>query len=117
MSVAFYAPLKPADHPTPSGDRTMARALISALKLGGYDVAVASDLRLYDGAGDSVAQDALFAAAADEAARIIASPAAKTWRVWLTYHNYYKAHLFSLQSIEEAQTFYTLLFLHIQGAQ
>ncbi len=91
MSVAFYAPLKPADHPTPSGDRTMARALISALKLGGYDVAVASDLRLYDGAGDSVAQDALFAAAADEAARIIASPAAKTWRVWLTYHNYYKA--------------------------
>ena len=91
MSVAFYAPLKPADHPTPSGDRAMARALISALKLGGYDVTVASDLRLYDGSGDSVAQDALFAAATDEVARIIASPAAKTWRVWLTYHNYYKA--------------------------
>ena len=29
--VAFYAPLKPPDHPVPSGDRRMARALIEAL--------------------------------------------------------------------------------------
>ena len=31
MSLAFYAPLKSPDHPTPSGDRRMARALIEAL--------------------------------------------------------------------------------------
>ncbi len=31
MRIAFYAPLKPPDHPVPSGDRRMARLLIAAL--------------------------------------------------------------------------------------
>ena len=32
MRIAFYAPLKPPDHPVASGDRAMARALIAALE-------------------------------------------------------------------------------------
>lgn len=91
MNVAFYAPLKPPAHPTPSGDRAMARALIAALELGGLGVTVASDLRLYDGAGDGAVQDRLIAAAGAEVARITAHEQARDWRVWLTYHNYYKA--------------------------
>ena len=35
MSIAFFAPLKPPGHPTPSGDRAMGRALIAALEAGG----------------------------------------------------------------------------------
>jgi hypothetical protein len=46
--VAFYAPLKPPDHPVPSGDRRMARALIAALTLAGCPVELASRLRSYD---------------------------------------------------------------------
>ena len=91
MNVAFYAPMKPPGHPVPSGDRTMARALITALETGGHSVTLASDLQLRDGAGDRVRQDALIAAATREAQRIIASPDAQTWAAWLTYHNYYKA--------------------------
>ena len=38
MRVAFYSPLKPPDHPVPSGDRRMARLLIQALELAGNEV-------------------------------------------------------------------------------
>ena len=31
MRLAFYAPLKPPDHPVPSGDRRMAQLLMAAL--------------------------------------------------------------------------------------
>jgi hypothetical protein len=91
MTVAFYAPMKPPGHPVPSGDRTMARALIRALEHGGHAVALASELQVRDGVGEAGRQDALMAAAAREVERIVASPPAQTWRVWLTYHNYYKA--------------------------
>jgi hypothetical protein len=30
MRIAFYAPLKPPDHPIASGDRTVARMLLTA---------------------------------------------------------------------------------------
>ena len=55
MRVAFYAPLKPPDHPVASGDRAMARALIAALRAAGHDVSVASRLRSYD-SGDPARQ-------------------------------------------------------------
>ena len=48
MRIAFYAPLKPPDHPIASGDRTVARMLLAALKLGGHDVGLASRFRSYD---------------------------------------------------------------------
>ena len=52
MRIAFYAPMKPAGHPLPSGDRLMARLLVSALGLAGHSVEPASQFRSYDGAGD-----------------------------------------------------------------
>src|SRR3712207_2979896 len=48
MRIAFYAPLKPPDHPVASGDRAMARALIAALTIGGHDVGAVSAFRSYD---------------------------------------------------------------------
>ncbi|WP_299293580.1 glycosyltransferase [uncultured Tateyamaria sp.] len=91
MTVAFYAPLKAPNHTVPSGDRTMARALMAAMQATGRAVDLASELRLYDGVGLPETQDALLAAARAETARLLATPQARTWRVWVTYHNYYKA--------------------------
>ena len=56
MRVAFYAPLKPADHPVPSGDRQLARALLQALRAGGHETFVASRFRSYDRTGDAARQ-------------------------------------------------------------
>ena len=91
MNIAFFAPLKPPGHPTPSGDRALARALISALEAGGHTVTRASDLRLYEPSGDVAAQDGLFAEAREEVSRLLSHSDASTWAAWLTYHNYYKA--------------------------
>ncbi|MBX3499724.1 MAG: glycosyltransferase family 4 protein [Alphaproteobacteria bacterium] len=38
MRIAFHTPLKPLDHPTPSGDRSMARALAAILHRLGHEV-------------------------------------------------------------------------------
>ena len=56
MRVAFYAPLKPPDHPVPSGDRRMARLLIQALELAGHEVEVAARLRSWHGVPDGARQ-------------------------------------------------------------
>ncbi|HEY7598342.1 MAG TPA: hypothetical protein VH741_00320, partial [Candidatus Limnocylindrales bacterium] len=93
--VAFYAPLKPPDHPVPSGDRRMARALIEALTLADLPVEVASRLRSYDRAGDAVRQQRLQALGGRIAARLVrryaARPAAGRPRAWFTYHAYHKS--------------------------
>lgn len=91
LRIAFHAPLKPPDHPHPSGDRRVARLLIAALGRLGHEVIVASRLRTREAAGDPVRQAALRAAAEAEAASLI-----ERWReappdLWLTYHLYYKA--------------------------
>jgi glycosyltransferase involved in cell wall biosynthesis len=92
VRIAFYAPLKPPDHPVPSGDRQIARLLIAALRRAGHDVMLASRLRLYDGAGDPHLQRRLAARAARTAERLV-----RRWRdgpapeLWFTYHLYYKA--------------------------
>jgi len=91
VTVAFYAPMKAPGHPVPSGDRTMARALIAALEYGQTKVEVVSELRAYDGKGSASAQDTIMAAAAGEVARLTACPDAQAWTAFLTYHNYYKA--------------------------
>ncbi|WP_377811762.1 glycosyltransferase family 4 protein (plasmid) [Azospirillum sp. A29] len=91
--IAFYAPLKPVDHPVPSGDRQMARLILRALEATG-PVEVASGLRVYDGAGDPAAQSRLTAAAAAECDRLLSLYAAEPERrpaLWLSYHVYYKA--------------------------
>jgi glycosyltransferase involved in cell wall biosynthesis len=93
--VAFYAPLKAPNHPSPSGDRTMARLLMKALRAGGFAPVLASTLRTLDTAGDSTLQARLRAQSAAEADRLIAAyreaPIDRRPRVWFTYHVYYKA--------------------------
>jgi glycosyltransferase involved in cell wall biosynthesis len=94
VRIAFYAPLKPPDHPVPSGDRRIARLFIAALRRAGHDPFVVSRLRSFDAAGDETRQARIAARGRDVAAQLIAR-----WRrqphavphLWFTYHLYYKA--------------------------
>ncbi|WP_254693134.1 glycosyltransferase family 4 protein [Sulfitobacter sp. SK011] len=91
MRLAFYAPLKPPVHDTPSGDRAMGRALIHALEHIGAEVTLASTLRTRDGTGDAQVQHGLMQKASLEITRLIAQGRAAGWHAWVSYHNYYKA--------------------------
>ncbi|MET1027151.1 MAG: glycosyltransferase family 4 protein [Dongiaceae bacterium] len=93
--IAFYAPLKAPDHPTPSGDRTMARLLIAAWRRQGAEIEIASRLRTRLSEADPLAQQRLARQGAATATRLIDSfrqrPAALRPQAWFTYHLYYKA--------------------------
>lgn len=91
MRLAFYAPMKAPDHPVPSGDRSIARALLSTLRLVGTEVDLASRLRSREGKGDPARQREIEEAAKEEVARLVDAPEAGAWQAWITYHNYYKA--------------------------
>jgi glycosyltransferase involved in cell wall biosynthesis len=91
MRIAFYAPLKPPDHPVASGDRQIARTLVHALVAGGHDVSLASRLRSFDGGGDRARQARLAAIAARIAQRLIARMRARPPDLWFTYHLHHKA--------------------------
>jgi glycosyltransferase involved in cell wall biosynthesis len=95
LTVAFYAPLKPPDHPVPSGDRAMARLLWAALARAGCRVELAARLRSRDPHGNPARQARLAALGQRLAARYVrrvrARPAAARPDVWLTYHLYHKA--------------------------
>jgi len=93
MKVAFYAPLKPPDHPVPSGDRQLAKALLRALLTGGHDAFVASRFRSYDRTGDATRQVRLRRIGDQLARRLIAryKSAPAPPEVWFTYHLYHKA--------------------------
>ncbi len=92
MRIAFYAPLKPPDHPVASGDRAMARALIAALTLAGHEVTLASRFRSRD-AGDAARQERLQALGGKLAERFLSKIANGTSKpdLWFTYHLYHKA--------------------------
>ena len=94
--ILFYAPLKPPTHPVPSGDRTMARLLMLALKQGGFEVELASRLRARIADPDEVlVQETLRARAWGVADRMIAKlragPKRARPKAFFTYHLYYKA--------------------------
>jgi glycosyltransferase involved in cell wall biosynthesis len=91
MTLAFYAPMKPPDHPVPSGDRSMARALVAALEFAGADVTIASDLQTRDGRGIPEVQSTLIAASVAEVSRLARAGKMANWKAWVSYHNYYKA--------------------------
>lgn len=92
MNIAFYSPIKPPDHPVPSGDRLMARTLIRALELGGAEVSVVSAFRSFSKAPPDDGMAELKRAAAAEIDRIAAG-----WQrggmpaLFIAYHPYYKA--------------------------
>jgi glycosyltransferase involved in cell wall biosynthesis len=94
MRIAFYAPLKPPDDPTPSGDRRIAQLFCAALRTAGHEPHLASRLRSYDGAGDPLRQARLARIARRAATRLVhqwqREPSAAP-ELWFTYHLYYKA--------------------------
>lgn len=95
MKIAFYAPLKAPDHPDPSGDRTVARLLMQALKLAGAELVLASRFRARLSVGDEAEQRRMAAKGHQLADKLIAKykklPKAKRPQAWFTYHLYYKA--------------------------
>lgn len=94
MRIAFYAPLKPLDHPVPSGDRLVARLLVTALEQAGFAVDVASKLRSRVGDGNSLRQAQLAELGGALARRLIRryeNGFLPRPDAWFTYHLYYKA--------------------------
>jgi glycosyltransferase involved in cell wall biosynthesis len=93
--ILFFAPLKAPDHPVPSGDRTVGRLIVRALKGAGFEVELASRLRTRVAAPSLSAQyakrDKCFAAADRIIARERRRPKAQRPRAFFTYHLYYKA--------------------------
>ncbi|MEM8741144.1 MAG: glycosyltransferase family 4 protein [Pseudomonadota bacterium] len=89
--IAFYAPLKPPDHPTPSGDRQISRLFLDALQRAEFEPVIASQLRLHEPKGDAAVQARLSDAATAEADRLIAEWRSAPPRLWFTYHCYWKA--------------------------
>jgi glycosyltransferase involved in cell wall biosynthesis len=89
LRIAFYAPLKPPDHPVASGDRAMARALIAALRTAGHEVALASHFRSYD-SGHAGRQVRLRDIGQWLANRLIGRTEVRP-DLWFTYHLYHKA--------------------------
>lgn len=94
MRVAFHAPLKPPDHPVPSGDRAMARALLGLLDDLEYAVVPVGRFRSFDREGDEARQrrlEALGGALARRLQRRIAAGTLARPDLWLTYHCHHKA--------------------------
>ena len=93
MRIAFYAPLKHPDHPTPSGDRRVARLLIEALRRSNHEVEIASRLRSFDRRGDAKRQARIARIGEYLADRLLRRYRAQGTApaLWLTYHLYYKA--------------------------
>jgi glycosyltransferase involved in cell wall biosynthesis len=93
--IAFYAPMKPPDHPVPSGDRRMARLLILALERAGHRVELASRYCSREPLGEPERQTRLSrigqALPRRALRRYRARPPARRPDAWLTYHLYYKA--------------------------
>jgi glycosyltransferase involved in cell wall biosynthesis len=92
MRIAFYAPMKAPNHPVPSGDRLMARLLISALSKTGHEVELVSEFRSYSSDPDEAAWRRNLLEADAEIERV-----SKTWEktrspdLWFCYHPYYKS--------------------------
>ncbi|GAB4067010.1 glycosyltransferase family 4 protein [Ancylobacter sonchi] len=92
MKILFLAPLKPPDHPVPSGERTMARLFQKLLGQLGYEVELASHLRTLTLAPSPAAWDELCRAARGEVERILAQETDRgSIACVFTYHVYYKA--------------------------
>ena len=91
MRVAFYAPMKPPDHPVPSGDRRMARAFMDLLRDLGHEVELVSTFRSFDRDGDADRQARLQRLGARLAARYLQRRGRPAPELWFTYHLYHKA--------------------------
>lgn len=92
MRIAVHAPMKPLDDPVPSGDRQMGRLIVRALETCGHAVVQPTRFRSWQREGGVAAQQAMEAAARQEAAALIRGfRAGAAPDLWLTYHLYHKA--------------------------
>ncbi len=96
MRVLLHTPLKPPDHPVPSGDRQMARGLMRLLHRLGHTVTMPALSRVPAGVPAAQAHLALERCARRQAAHLI-----RQWRslprrhparfdLWFTYHCWYR---------------------------
>ena len=96
MRVLFHTPLKPPDHPVPSGDREMARGLVRVLERLGHRVVVPGQSRVAPGVPAPDDHLALERRARAQGQRLIsrwrALPKGHVERfdLWFTYHCYYR---------------------------
>jgi glycosyltransferase involved in cell wall biosynthesis len=92
--IAFYAPMKPPDHAIASGDREIARLMVSALEAAGFGVEIASRFISYQKRSDAERFRALRDEGLAQADRMIAevrSGRRAAPDLWFTYHPYCKA--------------------------
>jgi len=98
LRLAFHTPLKPLDHPTPSGDRAMARALVTLLERLGHTVQAVDT---YDGGAAHMPITAASLPDLQAAAQRRAETLIDRWSRlapddprrptgWFTYHVWYK---------------------------
>ncbi|TWS99623.1 glycosyltransferase family 4 protein [Reyranella sp. CPCC 100927] len=98
LRFAFHTPLKPLHHPTPSGDRAMARALVALLERLGHTVQAVDR---HDADAARVAMTAESLPAVQAAGRARAAALIERWSRlapddpdrptgWFTYHVWYK---------------------------
>src|SRR5258708_18949823 len=95
MRIAFYAPLKPVDHPVPPGDRRLGQLFVAALRRAGHEVEIACHLRTRLATGTPAMQSRQAALAGRLAGRLVERyrkrPPERRPEAWFTYHLYYKA--------------------------
>jgi glycosyltransferase involved in cell wall biosynthesis len=92
MRIAFYAPLKPPDHPIPSGDRQIARLLLKALATAGHETTLVSRFRTFDRVGDRERQLRMRSIGTRLATRLVERLGQMSRPdLWLTYHVHHKA--------------------------
>jgi glycosyltransferase involved in cell wall biosynthesis len=93
VKIAFTAPMKPLDDPTPSGDRTMGRLIVKALECSGHNVRTATRFRAWRKDGGDAELLSVKSAALQEAERVGDAWETEGYRpdIFLTYHLYHKA--------------------------
>jgi glycosyltransferase involved in cell wall biosynthesis len=92
--IAFHAPLKPPNHPIPSGDREIARNLLKALALAGFEPFVASEAIAYQKRPSAelfLDRKARCEADMDRLLSAWREEPAQRPDLWMTYHPYCKA--------------------------
>lgn len=91
--IAFYAPLKPPDDRTPSGDREIARLMMAALSAAGYNAELASRFISYQKRPGADIFRKRQETGRREAARLIQfwQDSDRRPHLWFTYHPYCKA--------------------------
>ncbi len=89
--IAFYAPVKPPDHPIPSGDRLIAQNTLQALSLAGFETEIASRHIAYSKRPGLEYLQARRDDALAEADRLVAQWRNAPPELFLTYHPYCKA--------------------------